>query len=437
MDAVVAGKRRQAHVGDDEPLRRQGTVIIAAGALGRRCHHVDARLQVTQRLVDRECGNDVLIERGGGGEFAGPDLYAALVAEIGQLVAGERFLKIAVDHGADQIAIADPEHVDVHRRGIDADQGDAALAGARQHIGPPREAHERLAVADIDVELGRFRQAFLDGRRQAGAQIEIVPLAMFQAVDAELLALGRQRRLVGAGEREERREIDPLGEVFGELETSPRRRPVGINRVIQQPETVLVAHFLVLAADLGDLAHVERQPQAIQRRPPQLSFGHRPAQHSQRVSFLSGVAGALIGDIGGGRGPLQKEGLLARTGRTDLEHCLGQPQPVGAVLGRGGGDLADDLQAGPEVETPEGGIRIGSQRRGRLGNRACLALDLGLQLHGGISEIIAFEGLVRGQRRHQAKRHRGANDNGANQTDHDGTPCADFSPHKLKKGAKR
>src|SRR6266850_2465876 len=51
-----------------------------------------------------------------------------------------------------------PENADVHRRRIDADQRNTALAGARQHIGAAGEAHERLAVAHIDVELGRLRQ---------------------------------------------------------------------------------------------------------------------------------------------------------------------------------------------------------------------------------------------------------------------------------------
>ena len=158
MDAVIAGERRQPHVGDDEPLRRQRAVIVAAaGALGRRRHHIDARLQVAERLVDRKGRHDVLVQRRGGREFTGPDLYATLVAEIGELIAGQRLLEIAVHHRVDQIAVADPEHVDVHRRRIDADQRDAALAGARQHIGATREAHERLAVTDIDIELGRLR----------------------------------------------------------------------------------------------------------------------------------------------------------------------------------------------------------------------------------------------------------------------------------------
>ncbi len=147
---------------------------------------------------------------------------------------------------------------------------------------------------------------------------------MLQPVDAELLALAGQRRLVDAGQRQERREIDPLGEVLGELEAGARRSPVGIDGVVQEPETVLVAHLLILAANLGDLAHVERQPQRIQRRTPQLALGHRPGQHGQRIGLLGLVAGALIGDVGRGRGALVQEGLFAGTGGADLEDGFGE-----------------------------------------------------------------------------------------------------------------
>ena len=97
-------------------------------------------------------------------------------------------------------------------------------------------------------------------------------------------------------------------------------------------------------------------------------------------------------------------------------------------------DLADSAvklaaqiksEAGPEIAAPEGGVGIGSQRRPRFGDRASLALDLGLELEGGIRQIVAPEGLVRRLRREQAERQRGAKHRGANQTGHDGAPCAD------------
>ena len=143
-----------------------------------------------------------------------------------------------------------------------------------------------------------------------------------------------------------------------------------IHRVVEQAETALVAQLLVLAADVGDLAQIERQAQRIERRPPQLSVGHGAAEHRQRFGLLAAVAGALIGDVGGGRGALEQEGLLAVVGRADLEDRPGQAQPVAAV-GRGdGGDLTYQLQPGPEVVAPEGGIDVRLELLRGLADRA-------------------------------------------------------------------
>ena len=121
----------------------------------------------------------------------------------------------------------------------------------------------------------------------------------------------------------------------------------------------------------------------------------RPSTASASASSAC-VAGALIGDVGRGRGALEQEGLFAGTGGADLEDGFGEPQPVGAVFGRGGGDLPEDLQADAEVGAPESGVGVGAQRRGGFGDRPRLALDLGLQLDGRIGQIVALEGLVRG-----------------------------------------
>src|SRR5207302_7699077 len=94
------------------------------------------------------------------------------------------------------------------------------------------------------------------------------------------------------------------------------------------------------------------------------------------------------------------------------------------VIRRGGGDLPENLQAVAKIIALEGGIGVAAQGRGGLRNRPCLALNLGLKLDRGVSEIVALEGLVRRLRCDQAKHERCANRYGANQTDHDGTPWA-------------
>ena len=67
MDAVIAGECGEAEIGNDEPLGRQRTVVVAGRTLGRCRHDVDARLQVAQRLINRKRRGDILVERGGGG----------------------------------------------------------------------------------------------------------------------------------------------------------------------------------------------------------------------------------------------------------------------------------------------------------------------------------------------------------------------------------
>ncbi len=91
-------------------------------------------------------------------------------------------------------------------------------------------------------------------------------LAVRKTFDAKLFFRDRQRRLVGARDDDEGREIGARRQVLGELETGPRRRGVGIDGVIEHAEAVLVAQALILAAHIGGFAQFERQPQA--RRAP-------------------------------------------------------------------------------------------------------------------------------------------------------------------------
>src|SRR5262249_51828462 len=139
----------------------------------------------------------------------------------------------------------------------------------------------------------------------------------------------------------------------------------------------------------------------------------------------------------GRRGALEQERLLARAFWGDLENDAREAQPVAGILRRGGGDLAENGKAATDIVAPEGGIRIRPQGCVGLGDRPRLALDLGLQLDRGVSEIVTLEGFVGGLRRYQAKRQRCADCDGANQSDHDGLPGARTSAAYAMKCAER
>ena len=81
MDAVVAGKRAEPEIGDDEQLRRQRLELVFDRAGGLRHHDVDAGRERADRLLDRERGGHFGIEGLLDRELAFPDRDAALAAK--------------------------------------------------------------------------------------------------------------------------------------------------------------------------------------------------------------------------------------------------------------------------------------------------------------------------------------------------------------------
>ena len=422
MDAVIAGKCRQAEVGYDEPLGGERTVVFAFRPRGLRGHHVDARAQIADRLVDRESRRHLGVERAFDRELPAPHVKAALVGEPLQFIATEAALEVLADDRIEQVAVPDPVDLDGDGRGVDADDRNAALAGARQHIGLGGEAHERTAVADINGEIRGLRQRLLHRRRQAGANRDAVALAVLQAFDAELLFVRRQRRLVLPGQADEWRKVDALArQLLGELEADARRGEIRIDAVVQQPEAVIVAHLFILRADIGDFAQFERQAQRVERRTPQGAVGIAASHEDQRLGLFARVGGALIGDIGGRRGAVEQRCALAVVGRPRPKDRPREAQPIRGVAGGDRDDLTEDLHAAFQVVAREGRVGITAQRRQRLRHRPGIGLDLALQADGSFGEIVSMVGLVGGKggnaRKHQQRRRQA----GAHQCEHRST----------------
>ena len=177
-------------------------------------HHVHARHERADRLLDRESSRYVGIERLLDAQFAFPDLCAATVRQSLDVIAFQRALEVTPEHGVHETAVADAVNLDGDAGCVDADEGYPALARPRQHIGLAGEARGWLAVAHVDVELGGFRERLLHRRRHARAQRDGVMLAMLEPFDAELAVLRGNGGLVLTGNDNERREIDALGQVF-------------------------------------------------------------------------------------------------------------------------------------------------------------------------------------------------------------------------------
>ena len=223
VDTVVRRIGREPEIRNDEPLRGLLAVVVRHRVLRLRRHGVDAGTEILDRLIERESGRHFGIELRLDRKLAAPDLGAALIAQSLRLIAAQVALKVVTEERVDQIAIADPVDRQGHRLGVDAEHRNAALPGARQHIGLAGKSHEGLAVTHEDRELGRFRERFLDNRRQARTQRHRVTFAVLEALDAKLLLARGDRWSFDTRNGDKRREVGaPARQLLGKLEAGAR-----------------------------------------------------------------------------------------------------------------------------------------------------------------------------------------------------------------------
>jgi hypothetical protein len=138
---------------------------------------------------------------------------------------------------------------------------------------------------------------------------------------------------------------------------------------------------------------------SIERRPPQLTLAHDVAEKAETVGLFIAVGGALIGDVGRGRGALEQGRALLVVDRADLHDGAGKPQPGGGVVGLRRDDLAEQRHAGAEIVLGKGCIGVFADLRHRLGGGAGVRLDLTFELNRAVGEIAVDERLVCGMGR--------------------------------------
>ena len=399
VHAVLALEAGEPEVRDDEPLRRPGAVVLLGrrGALRPRDHDVDAGLELADGLGDREGRDHVAIELGLRLERSGPDLPALL----GRDGLGRGAVDLAEEllgaHRRQEVAVADAVDLDLGAGGVDRDERDALLAGARQDVVAAGEANLRRAVADIDLVVRRLQKALADRRRQALAEHEGVALAVLQAVDAELRVLGRDRGVRRAGHRNEGSEVDaPLGQRLREVEAHPRRGGIRVDLVVGDAEAALLAQLLIGLAQGRLVGELKACRIGVERRPPVLAHDVEIAEEGERLGLGRACRRALIGDVGGGRTALPElVALRVILGRDRLDG-LDEADPVGGVLRleRDRGGVEAHRPALVRAAHEPLGVAPQLRRRPAGGGRAGLGLQLLLEAHPFAREIVAHEALL-------------------------------------------
>ena len=393
--AAVGGDRGDAEVGDDEPLRRaRGRVGIARAVGDAGNQRIDAGREIRHRLVHRERGDDLPVQLLLHVHLALVDAEGLLLRQAVELIALDVLAELAVDRRGKQPTVADLQDVDGDAPGVDGDERQALLAGARQHVGAAGEAHARLAVAHVGDDVRLAAQRLAARRRHAGAQRQLIALAVLEALDAELLIGAAHRRLLHAGDRHEWRKVGALGKRLGELQAETRRRHVGVHRVVEQAEAVLLAHFVVIGLQLRRGMPLQRELQRIERRAPDLPLGVDAADERKRVAFVVPRRRAPVGDERRRRRAVHELVLLARVRGRHRQEGAPEPQPRGRLIGLRR-ELAEALRRGLGILGRDRRIHLAPQIGDRFRPRRRVAPDLGFQPSRALKQVAPPVGLLR------------------------------------------
>ena len=232
--------------------------------------------------------------------------------------------------------------------------------------------------------------------------------AVLQPLDAELLILGRDRSVGGAGDRNVRREIDAAArQRLGELEARARRSGFVIDFVVENAKAVLLAQPLIGRADVGHVVAGETGTVSVERRPPLLALGVAIGEDRQRCGFVRLAARADISGVSRRRGLIAQ--LIGRPrirGRRQRGSSIGKP--IGCTLRIGRNNLRQRPGSGCGVVARRGRDHI---LPNLIEGLLCLALrvfaHLRLKTNRVARQLLVRVSLLLGQRRREIRSKQG------------------------------
>ena len=171
VQPIGAGIGGEADIGDDEPLRRLADPIPGRAPFGDRGQDVDAGLALRQRLIDREAGDDFLVQVRLDVDRTLPDQFAAVVLDALGAVAVELGQELRIAAAARRCCGRRCGRASGWRWSVLTETNGMprrAVAGSTK-LSPVKRTHGG-AVLDVDVEIDLGVKVLVDGGGQAGAQ---------------------------------------------------------------------------------------------------------------------------------------------------------------------------------------------------------------------------------------------------------------------------
>ena len=319
VDAVMAGERGEAEIGDDEPLGGERAPLAGVVGRGLRGDDIGAGLHLRHRIGDRNRRDHGLVELRGDVDLALPHLLAGLVGDLLGRVAGKAAEETAVAHGGGNAAVADAVDHCPRLVGIDRAQRNRGTGAGGQNIGVAGEADPGGAVAHIDREFNRGRQRLAVGGRQTGAYTHHVAAAVLDAVDADLALLRLDGEPVAAFDLDEIGKVRARdGELVGEDDANLRGRAVRLDIVGDDAEAVLGGELVIGGTHAADFGQRQAGTIGADGGLPLLALGQAAAGKRQRHGArLLGVGPQITVDRRGAgiAGRLLAIGIAVRRAR--------------------------------------------------------------------------------------------------------------------------
>ncbi len=191
--------------------------------------------------------------------------------------------------------------------------------------------------------------------RKAGANLNLIALAVLQAFDAKLLAfLDEVLRILAVNGNELRDVRLRAAQVFREFEAETRWRRFVVGLVVRHAETVLGAQLVVDFARRLVVSEIEAEFQRVDRGAPIGPRLKRSSENEKRVRLVGRFGRPLITAVGSARridGKIVTLAAVVGVG-LDGEKRLGESRPGRPVLVVGGNGVG---------QVSRGGAWIGSE----------------------------------------------------------------------------
>ena len=237
MNAVHPLQAGHSEIREGKPLRAGG-VVIWIGARHPGFERIDPGRQSGNDLAHGQAGSDLAVELHPHLALAAPDLLRHIAGEALGFPDRERAGEIAILHGAQKIAIADPAQHEIHFGQVDGFDRQGRIRRPWQHIAAPRETGDRPAIAHVVTDRHRFQKLLAIRGRQPGAEGDLVALSMFQPAHADLALSDLDRHVVGR-QFQIGPVIEPrLHQIFREGCADARLGEIAVDRILDDAKAV-------------------------------------------------------------------------------------------------------------------------------------------------------------------------------------------------------